>query len=183
MDTNNKHKIDFILNDKSSSAVTKSNRAKRIHCNECNKKRKPSDDNRQICHVCYKIKETKALFNQKPSGIKVIDDFIEHTQTNDVRRAGKMEFVPYDQFKNVEFIAEGGFSKIYKATWIDGPVISYKNKRDIRHKDCTVVLKKLNNSKNVTSKELNEVRTIFYFNLIMFKINKLINFILAQGIL
>ena len=57
-----------------------------------------------------------------------------------------MEFVPYDQFKNIEYIAEGGFSKIYKATWIGGP---------------TVVLKKLNNSKNITSKELNEVCMIF----------------------
>ncbi|CAB4427812.1 unnamed protein product [Rhizophagus irregularis] len=51
-----------------------------------------------------------------------------------------MEFVPYDQFKNIEFIAEGGFSKIYKATWIDGP---------------------LNNSNNITFKELNELK-IFY---------------------
>ncbi|RIA85114.1 kinase-like domain-containing protein, partial [Glomus cerebriforme] len=33
-----------------------------------------------------------------------------------------MEFVPYDQFKDIKFIAEGGFSKIYKATWIDGPI-------------------------------------------------------------
>ena len=71
-----------------------------------------------------------------------------------------MEFVPYDQFKNIEFIAEGGFSKIYKATWIDGPVIDYDTMcRD--NFNCTVVLKKLNNSKSITSKELNEVCTIF----------------------
>ena len=70
-----------------------------------------------------------------------------------------MEFVPHSQFKNIEFIAEGGFSKIYKATWIDGPVVDYK--KDIRQHNYTVVLKKLNNSKNITSKELNEVCTIF----------------------
>ena len=78
-----------------------------------------------------------------------------------------MEFVPYDQFKDVEFIAEGGFSKIYKATWIDGPVKKYN--RNIRERNSTVVLKKLNNSKNITSKELNEVRTIFYINLIVIR--------------
>ena len=72
-----------------------------------------------------------------------------------------MEFVPYDQFKNIEFIAEGGFSKIYKAIWIDGPVIDYDTiYTTCRDPNCTVVLKKLNNSKNITSKELNEVRTI-----------------------
>jgi serine/threonine protein kinase len=81
-----------------------------------------------------------------PSGNKIVDDFIRYTQINLTKKAGKMEFVPYNQFKNLEFIAEGGFSKIYKATWIDR---YYHN--------STVVLKKLNNSKNITSKELNEV--------------------------
>ncbi|EXX79515.1 Bck1p [Rhizophagus irregularis DAOM 197198w] len=95
----------------------------------------------------------------KPSGNKVIDDFIRETQISFVKMEGKLEFVPYEQFKNVEFIAEGGFSKIYKATWIDGPIKSYRNynsKKEIRLNNYTVVLKKLNNSKSITSKELNE---------------------------
>ncbi|CAB5374224.1 unnamed protein product [Rhizophagus irregularis] len=32
---------------------------------------------------------------------------------------GRMILVPYRKFKNIELIGEGGFSKIYKATWID----------------------------------------------------------------
>ena len=72
-----------------------------------------------------------------------------------------MVFVPYDRFKNVEFIAEGGFSKIYKATWIDGPIFGWSKKKPFKpiykQKNYPVVLKKLNNSKNITSKELNEV--------------------------
>ncbi|GET60471.1 kinase-like domain-containing protein [Rhizophagus irregularis DAOM 181602=DAOM 197198] len=51
--------------------------------------------------------------------------------------------------------------KIKKATWIDGPVINYSNTRNIRQENYTVVLKKLNNSNNITSKELNELK-IFY---------------------
>src|ERR1051325_6805050 len=158
---NYKHKIDFLISNDASSiqptqTVTKSKYAKRIRCNECNKKRKPSNNSHHICYVCYKTKSIS-----KPSGIKVIDEFIRHTQINYVKREGKMEFVPYDQFKNVEFIAEGGFSKIYKATWIDGPVWNYNNKRAIRDCNRTVALKKLNNSKNITPKELNEVCTIF----------------------
>jgi hypothetical protein len=80
-----------------------------------------------------------------------------------------MEFVPYDQFKNIEFIAEGGFSKIYKATWIDGPInwhcFKEENNYIIRRNNdnYTVVLKKLNSSNNITSKELNEVQyTVIY---------------------
>ena len=135
--TNYKHKIDFLL---ISNDITL--------CNEC-KKRKPLDESHQTCHVCYKMKK---IF--KPSGNKIIDDFIRYTQTNLIKEEGKMEFVPYEQFKNVEFIAEGGFSKIYKATWIDGPINwNYLYRRP----NETVVLKKLNNSKNITTKELNEV--------------------------
>ncbi|CAB5363753.1 unnamed protein product [Rhizophagus irregularis] len=76
-----------------------------------------------------------------------------------------MEYVPYEQFINIKFIAEGGFSKIYKATWIDGPVISYNNKEDdIRSENYTVVLKKINDSKNITSKELNELKVFYDFS-------------------
>ncbi|RIA86277.1 kinase-like domain-containing protein [Glomus cerebriforme] len=90
----------------------------------------------------------------KKSGNKIIDDFIGYTQMNYISRRGKLEFVPYDQFKNIEFIAEGGFSKIYKATWVDGPIIDAKH----NFQNYKVVLKKLNNSKNITSKELNELK-------------------------
>ena len=73
-----------------------------------------------------------------------------------------MEFVPYDRFKNVEFIAEGGFSKVYKATWIDGSIRGWNNQHQsyTRNKSRKVVLKKLNNSKEITSKELNEVNIL-----------------------
>jgi hypothetical protein len=154
--TNYKHIIDFLIpNDTSLSQPTKTTlKPKKIHakCNEC-KKRKPLDKSRQICRICYKM---KTIF--KPSGNKIIDDFIRHTQINLIKVEGKMEFVPYDQFKNIEFIAEGGFSKIYKATWIDGPINWGINNGYISHEHIhKVVLKKLNNSKNITSKELNEV--------------------------
>ncbi|UZO22462.1 uncharacterized protein OCT59_014824 [Rhizophagus irregularis] len=56
------------------------------------------------------------------------DDFIIYTQVNLVNRNGNMEYVPYDQFINIEFIAKGGFSKIYKGTWTDSPVDNYSRK-------------------------------------------------------
>jgi hypothetical protein len=158
--TNYKHKTDSLnLNDTFLSQPTKTTLKpkikRKIHakCNECNKRKSHLDG---ICHNCYKM---KTIF--KPSGNKIIDDFIRHIQINFVKIEGKLEFVPYDQFKNIEFIAEGGFSKIYKATWIDGPIDWYYSKKDInnfvRKPNHTVVLKKLKHSKNITSKELNEV--------------------------
>ena len=97
------------------------------------------------------------IYKPKLSGNKIIDDFIKYTQVNLVKDEGRMEFVPYEQFKNVEFIAEGGFSKIFKATWIDGPICGWNNKTQSRSPNSTVVLKKLNNSSNIKPKELNEV--------------------------
>src|ERR1044072_3272733 len=87
-------------------------------CNGCKRRRKFLDESHQVCNVCYNTANVAC----KQSGNKVIDDFIRHTQVNYARKGGKLEFVPYDQFKDVEFIAEGGYSKIYKATWINGPI-------------------------------------------------------------
>ncbi|EXX56146.1 Mkk2p [Rhizophagus irregularis DAOM 197198w] len=154
-------KIDFILSNDTSliqptQTIVKSKYKKR-KCDECNKRRKPAEKSPKICHVCYKVMS----YEVKKSGNEVIDNFIRNTQISLVKNAGKMEFVPYDQFKDIVFIAEGGFSKVYKATWINGPVIGWNYKNSIRKSNYTVVLKKLNNSNNITSKELNELK-IFY---------------------
>ena len=124
-------------------------------CYKCNRNRKTFFH--EICHVCHKQKTVI------PSGNKVIDDFIRHTYTF-ANKSGNMEFVPYDRFKDIEFIAEGGFSKVYKATWIDGPISNKWNEADQKYK-CRgkqiVVLKELDNSENINSKELNEVQYLF----------------------
>src|SRR3954453_15086463 len=118
---NYKHKIDYLISNDTSliqsmQTVDKPQRKRksRITCNECNRKRTTLDESHQICHVCYKY---KTAATNKLSRNKVIDDFIKYTNTNYVHEFWKMEFIPYDQFENVEFIAEGGFSKIYEANW------------------------------------------------------------------
>ncbi|UZO02742.1 uncharacterized protein OCT59_021221 [Rhizophagus irregularis] len=138
--------------------ITVNSKYKKRKCIECNKRKKTLDENHQICHVCYRIKK---LYKYGPSGNKVIDDFVRYTQINLVNKKGEMEFVPYEQFINIEFIAEGGFSKIYKANWKDGPIESYSNKNIVRIVNYKVVLKKINDSKNITSKKLNELK-IYY---------------------
>ncbi|CAB5213031.1 unnamed protein product [Rhizophagus irregularis] len=77
-----------------------------------------------------------------------------------------MIFVPYENFNNIEHIGEGGFSKIYKATWIDCK-ISDEGTLDytLLNKSKTVALKKLNDSKDITSKELNELKMFYHYSL------------------
>ena len=114
--TNFKHKIDFLVSNNTSlsqpvqiTAKLKIPRA--IKCNECKKRRSPFEKDHKICRACYK---SNTIF--KPIGNKIIDRFIKYTQCNRVRDGGKMVSVPCDQFKDLEFIAEGGFSRVYKAT-------------------------------------------------------------------
>ncbi|UZO02451.1 uncharacterized protein OCT59_020931 [Rhizophagus irregularis] len=145
---NYKHKIDFLVSDNIDHKK----------CNEC-KIRKTIDESNQLCYACRSGKYTL-------SGNNVIDDFIIYTQSNNNELGGELEFVYYNKLKNIEFIAEGGFSKIYKATWINGPIydwFKFKNNHldNGRKNNYTVVLKKLNDSKNITSKELNELK-VFY---------------------
>ena len=120
-------------------------------CNECHKRRKPLEEGHKICHTCFK---SNTIF--KSSGNKTINDFIKYTQISYHDARGMMEFVPYERFKDVEYVTDGGFSKIYKAIWIDGPIKYFfnwniKEQKFNRLVNRPVALKKLH------TKELNEV--------------------------
>ena len=102
------------------------------------------------------------------SGNKDVDDFIANKkfiEINDDLIVGMMEFVPYDRFKGIKFIGDIKLSKIYKATWIDGPILNWNDKELNFERIGTkkIVLKQLKNSKNITSEKLNKV----YINLII----------------
>ncbi len=75
---------------------------------------------------CYGITQDPIIIIFYKSGSKVMDDFIRNMQINSNLIVGIMEFVHYDQFKEIKFIAEVGS---YEATWIDGDILhwSYQN--------------------------------------------------------
>ena len=77
-------------------------------CNKCHKWVRLSKEDPWICQLCHKLYDS--------SENKDIDDFIRYTQIDCDNQTVKMKFVPYCQFEDVEFMAEGGFSKIYKST-------------------------------------------------------------------
>ncbi len=103
-------------------------------CNKCHKKRRTLKKNNQICVICY-----QANLLYKTSGNKIIDEFIDFTQTNFVQESSRMKFIPYDQFKDIELIGKGGFSKIYKATWINGPPYWNEEKEVFEYKDSIII--------------------------------------------
>ncbi|CAB5213420.1 unnamed protein product [Rhizophagus irregularis] len=77
-----------------------------------------------------------------------------------------IEWIEYDRFENVEYLAKGGFGTIYKAIWKDGFIKSWdsENNKWIRSKawfryyeKFPVVLKCLHNSQDITSDFLREI--------------------------
>jgi len=42
-----------------------------------------------------------------------------------------LEWIPYNRFTNLEYFDKGGFSTIYKAIWLDSPIIYWsKNEKN-----------------------------------------------------
>jgi hypothetical protein len=103
-----------------------------------------------ICKKCKIVCNTihfQRNFKNWTSGNDYIDKFIQDIQLSahdNIKKA--LEWIPYDQFYNIEYIAKGGFGIVYKAEWI----------RNNRRKSV-VALKSLNNSKNIKSEFVNEV--------------------------
>ena len=97
------------------------------------------------------------------SGNSEIDEFIKDTIFN----VGGydyplfLEWVEFDRFENVKQIGEGGFAKVYSATWIDGRAKyvrqSVGNWKREDSESMEVALKRLNGSQNISAKYLNEV--------------------------
>ena len=124
-------------------------------CEECNQK----NTGYEWCNACN-AKHFQQNFENWTSGNVDIDKFIQDAQLSAKINSDVLEWIPYDRFCNIKYIAKGGFGKVYKANWIDGHIENWGNKNQnwIRYKPHELVaLKSLNNSKNVTLEFINEV--------------------------
>ncbi|RIA81905.1 kinase-like domain-containing protein [Glomus cerebriforme] len=127
---------------------------KRGLCREC----KQPNTGYYWSNTCN-VKRFQQNFKNWSSGNDDIDKFIQHTQLSATVWHKVLEWIPYDRFYNIKYIAKGGFGKVYRANWIDGHIINWDDEnqnweRLLPNKD--VALKSLNNSKNVTLEFINE---------------------------
>ena len=53
-----------------------------------------------------------------------------------------IRWIPFDEFKNIEYLAKGGFGEVHKATWIN----SYYNGFEMKYYNEDVVLKRIYNN-------------------------------------
>src|SRR6266498_3719852 len=110
------------------------------------------------CKPCQ-IDNLKGNFTNWTSENEKIDNFIQEMQLKiDNYDDIVFEWIPYNQFSDIEEIDKGGFATVYSAIWKNGPLGYYKDKDEwIRDQDKKVALKCLDNSQNITNEFLNEV--------------------------
>jgi hypothetical protein len=101
-------------------------------------------------------------FKSWTSGNDDIDRLIQYTQLSvhyQYEISNALEWIPYDRFHDIKYIAKGGFGKVYKANWIDGHINRWDNENQNweRNGNMPVALKSLDNSRNVTFEFMNEV--------------------------
>jgi hypothetical protein len=125
-------------------------------CIEC----KQPKNNYYWCRICT----FQQNFKNWTSGNHDIDEFIQKAQLKAKINREVLEWVEYDRFENVEYLAKGGFGITYKAIWKDGYIYQWDSennqftRRKNDEKGHLVALKCLHNSKYITVEFLREVR-------------------------
>ena len=125
-------------------------------CKECGK----HNTNYKWCQSCNS-KHFQQDFNKWTSGNKEIDEFIQKFQLDATSKEEVLEWIPYEKFSDIEYLAKGGFGTVHKAKWIDGYIeywdINQNKWHRITNTNKNIVLKCLNNSQKLTTDFLQEV--------------------------
>ncbi|EXX58945.1 Cdc15p [Rhizophagus irregularis DAOM 197198w] len=133
-------------------------------CGEC----KEPGTGIKWCQSCN-AKRSKDNFKNWTSGNKDIDEFIQQSQLNAVYCKKYLEWIPFEKIQNITYIAEGGFGKIYSAEWPEGHIYSWdieNQKWDRITKYSEYALKSLNNSSDMCSDFLNEIKSHLQIHLV-----------------
>jgi hypothetical protein len=126
-------------------------------CKKCNTLRR----NNSFCNYC----SFQQNFNTWTSGNHNVDKFIQKAQLKSKNIYQIIEWIEYDKFEDIRYLAKGGFGTTYKAIWKDGPIIrwNYADNRWIRRGETKVALKCLHNSQDITTEFFKEVKYFIFF--------------------
>src|SRR5438045_3312852 len=118
------------------------------YCSYCNKP--------FIEKLCCKECDPRCIIEGWASGNTDIDKFIKDT-IYDARQDIDdifLEWIPFDKFTDIRQIGQGGFAKVYSATWMDGNSSYYEDNESWKKSDPKpkkVALKRLYESHNIST--------------------------------
>ncbi|EXX55694.1 Tpk2p [Rhizophagus irregularis DAOM 197198w] len=112
------------------------------------------------CEYCIQ-NYLKVNFSNWTSGNNNIDNLIQNFQITTLMPDNIIEWIPYNNFQNIEYLTEGGFSEIYAADWIDGRYEEWDSKEQklIKIGKRKVILKVLGNVESADQRWFEEAES------------------------
>ncbi|WNE41375.1 MAG: Serine/threonine-protein kinase PknD [Mycoplasmataceae bacterium] len=113
-----------------------------------------------FCLNCNQINNSPN-FCQPCASRKEVESFIEKykIESESINIDEILQWIPYNNLRNIEYLAEGGFGKVYKSNWIYFKDGYYDNifEEDRKRINKKVVLKILNDSRDIKEDFLKEI--------------------------
>ena len=100
-------------------------------------------NNKLLCEGCYEVKKLT-----DKCGNRELAKFLYECRLTRLHYFNYTRWIPFDEFKNIEYLTKNGFGEVHKATWFD----DY---------DKDVVLERIHNSNDKIVDILNEVKQEF----------------------
>ncbi|PKC63440.1 kinase-like protein [Rhizophagus irregularis] len=125
-------------------------------CENCNQKCLAT----LYCEYCVR-NYLKNNFSNWTSGNDDIDNLIQECQMKTLEPDSIIEWIPYNNLKNIKYLTKGGYSEIYTAEWIDGQFIeSDSNQQQLKRLgEQYVVLKRLENVESANKRWFEEANS------------------------
>src|SRR5947207_2430894 len=116
------------------------NEGTKITCENCNQECLAT----LFCEHCVR-NHLKANFSNWTSRNDDIDNLIQECQMKTLIPDRIAEWIPYNNFQNIEYLTKGGCSEIYTAEWFDGRYNEWDSKEQqlTRFGGQLVILKRL----------------------------------------
>jgi hypothetical protein len=110
------------------------------------------------CEHCVR-NYLKANFSNWSSGNNDIDNLIQQCQMKTLAPFKIVEWIPYNELRNIKYLTKGGCSEIFTAYWIDGSYEEWDSKEKKLRRDGGhyVILKKLENVESANRSWFEEV--------------------------
>ncbi|POG70728.1 kinase-like domain-containing protein [Rhizophagus irregularis DAOM 181602=DAOM 197198] len=112
------------------------------------------------CEYCIR-NYLKENFSDWTSENEDIDNLIRKCQMESYAPNRIIEWIPYNNLRNIEYLTKGGYSEIYTADWIDGEYFKWNNqeRKLKRFGKQKVILKRLENGENTNRNWFDEVKS------------------------
>ncbi|EXX72054.1 Cmk2p [Rhizophagus irregularis DAOM 197198w] len=147
--------INYITETYDQNKVLKNSGTKRI-CENCKQECLAT----LYCEYCVR-NYLKANFKNWISGNNDIDNLIQKCQLETPMPNQVVEWIPYNNLKNIKYLTKGGFSDIYTADWINGEYEKWNSKEQQlkRSETFTVILKVLEKVENANQSWFEEAKS------------------------